>query len=247
VAPVALVGKGLTFDSGGLTLKDGEDMDEMKGDMAGAAAVVGVLAAAAGRQAPVTLVGLLAIAENMPSGRASRPGDVVSGHAGLSVEIVDTDAEGRLALADALSYAARHLSPRLVIDLATLTGAVETTLGRHKAGLFTPDEALAARLLAAAAAEDEGLWRLPLTDGYDAALDSPIADLRNASWDDQAPDHLHAARFLQRFLPEGLAWAHLDIAGTATADEDGPLTAEGRPTGFGIRLLDRLVESLDEE
>lgn len=240
-APVVLVGKGITFDAGGISIKPAEDLEEMKGDMAGAAAVAGALLAAALRKAPVALVGVLALAENMPSGRACRPGDVVVGHAGLSVEIVDTDAEGRLVLADALSYAAERFKPRMMIDLATLTGAVEEALGRHRAGLFTASDDLAGRLMAAGEAEEERLWRLPLTDVYDEAVRSPVADLRNCCWEEEdGPDALHAARFLAHFVPEGVPWAHIDIAGVAEADEDGPLAAEG-PTGFGVRLLDRLV------
>jgi leucyl aminopeptidase len=239
-SPVVLVGKGITFDAGGIGIKPAEDMEEMKGDMAGAAAVVGALYALALRRAPVNVIGILALAENMPSGRACRPGDVVISHAGLSVEITDTDAEGRLILADALSYAAKRFRPRLIVDLATLTGAVEVALGRHRAGLFCADDALAARLFAIGEAEEEPLWRLPLTDDHDDALKSAIADLRNCDWDDDGPDALHAARFLKRFVPKGIAWAHLDIAGMSEAEEDGPLAGEG-PTGFGVRLLDHLV------
>jgi len=245
-APLAFVGKGITFDTGGLSIKDDEDMDEMKGDMAGAAAVVGTLHALASRKARVNAVGVLAIAENMPSGRSLRPGDVLRSYAGLTVEVVDTDAEGRLVLADALAYTAATLAPRVMIDLATLTGAVEEILGRHRAGLFCADDTLADALFAAGEAEDEALWRLPLTDRYDEALKSLAADLRNCSWDDDAPDALHAARFLQHFVPEGLPWAHLDIAGTSEQEEDGPLAAEG-PKGFGVRLLDRLVADAFEE
>lgn len=241
-APVALVGKGVTFDSGGIGIKPAEDMEEMKGDMAGAAAVVGTLHALATRRAPVNVVGVLALAENMPSGRSYRPGDVLTSHAGLTVEVVDTDAEGRLILADALSFTATRYRPRLIIDLATLTGAVEEALGRHRAGLFCPDDALAAQMLAAGEAEDEPLWRLPMTEVYDDALKSPVADLRNCAGSD-GPDALHAARFLQHFVPEDIPWAHLDIAGLSEADEDGPLAAKG-PSGFGLRLLDHLVVDL---
>ena len=238
-APAVLVGKGITFDSGGIDIKDDEDLEGMKGDMAGAAAVAGAIYALAARRAPVNVVGILGLAENMPSGRATRPGDVVRSFAGLSVEIVDTDAEGRLVLADALAWAARNCRPRLLVDLATLTGAVEIALGHHRAGLFSGDDVLAGWLLAAGEAEDELLWRLPLDDVHDEALKSPVADLRNCQWE-RGPDHLHAARFLQHFVPEGVPWAHLDIAGVTEAEEDGPLAAKG-PTGFGVRLLERLV------
>jgi leucyl aminopeptidase len=238
-APAAFVGKGITFDTGGIDIKPRRHMEEMKTDMAGAAAVAGVLKALAARRAPVNAVGVLALAENMPSARATRPGDVVKGFSGQTVEIIDTDAEGRLALADGLAYTAATCRPAWMVDLATLTGAVEVTLGSRRAGLFTADESLAARLLAAGEAEDELLWRLPLTDFYDEALKSPIADLRNCQWE-RGPDALHAARFLQHFVPARVPWAHLDIAGMAVVEEDRPLASEG-PTGFGVRLLDRLV------
>ncbi|OIQ94511.1 cytosol aminopeptidase [mine drainage metagenome] len=249
-APLAFVGKGITFDTGGLCLKEGEDMAEMKGDMGGAAAVMGLMAALARRRAKVNAVGVLAIAENMVSGKAQRPGDVVRAYNGTMVEVVDTDAEGRLVLADALAWTARSCRPAALIDLATLTGAVETALGKKRAGLFCNDDALAEQLAAAGEAEEELLWRLPLTDLYDEDLKSAAADLRSCSWEDRAPDHLHAARFLQHFVPEGLPWAHLDIAGTAEAgeDEDGdePFTGPG-PTGFGIRLLDGWIAAHHEE
>jgi leucyl aminopeptidase len=234
---VALIGKGITFDTGGIDIKAAEDLDEMKGDMAGSAAVAGALVALARREAAVNAVGVLAVAENMVSGRATRPGDIVTSHAGLTVEIIDTDAEGRLILADALSYAAATFAPRAIVDLATLTGAIEVSLGHHRAGLFTADDDLAAALLAAGRDEDELLWRMPLTDAYDEALKSPAADLRNCDWD-HGPDALHAARFLQHFVPPDIPWAHLDIAGLSEAQEDSPLAAEG-PNGFGVRLLDR--------
>lgn len=242
-APIVLVGKGMTFDAGGLGIKPAEDMEEMKGDMAGAAAVTGAIYALAARRAPVDVVGILALAENMPSGSSCHPGDVVASHAGPTVEIIDTDAEGRLALADALSFAAARFRPRMIVDLATLTGAVEEALGRHRAGLFCADDDLAERLLALGEAEDEPLWRLPLTEAYDEVLKSPVADLRNCVWDDDGPDALHAARFLQHFVPRAIPWAHLDIAGLSEVEEDGPLAAEG-PTGFGVRLLDRLVDDV---
>jgi leucyl aminopeptidase len=237
--PVAFVGKGITFDTGGIGIKESEDLDAMKGDMAGAAAVAGTLYVLAARRAPVNAVGVLAIAENMLSGNAMRPGDVVRAYNGTTVEIVDTDAEGRLVLADALAYTATVCRPRWIIDLATLTGAVEVTLGNHRAGLFTADDRLASMLIAAGEAEDELMWRLPLTDLYDDALKSEIADLRNCTWE-RGPDALHAARFLQNFIPPGVAWAHIDIAGLSESVEDEPLAAEG-PKGFGVRLLDRLV------
>jgi leucyl aminopeptidase len=242
--PVVFVGKGITFDTGGIDIKPRLHLEMMKGDMGGAAAVAGALMALADRNAPVNAVGILAIAENMVGSNAVRPGDVVTGYSGKTVEIIDTDAEGRLVLADALAYSAARFKPALMVDLATLTGAVEVTLGFERAGLFCADDGLAAQLMQAGEAEGEKLWRLPLTDRYDEALASLIADLRNCTWDD-GPDALHAARFLQHFVPEGVPWAHLDIAGLTEADEDGPLAAEGA-TGFGVRLLDRLVADLFE-
>ena len=249
-APLAFVGKGITFDTGGLCIKDEEDMDEMKGDMGGAATVAGLIRLLARRKAPVNAVGVLAIAENMVSGTAQRPGDVVAGFNGMTVEVVDTDAEGRLVLADALAWTAKSCKPSLMVDLATLTGAVETALGKKRAGLFCNDDGLADKLFEAGEAEEELLWRLPLVDLYDDDLKSLIADIRSCSWDDLAPDHLHAARFLEHFVPKGLPWAHLDIAGTSEAgdEEDGdePVSGPG-PTAFGIRLLDRLIEDMAEE
>jgi leucyl aminopeptidase len=237
--PAALVGKGITFDTGGIDIKPAKYMEMMKGDMGGGAAVAGALMALAARNAPVNVVGVVAIAENAVSGRASRPGDVVKSYSGLTVEIIDTDAEGRLVLADALAYAAKQFSPTKIIDLATLTGAVEIALGFERAGLFANNDALAGHLFLAGEAEDEKLWRLPLTDAYDHAIKSDIADLKNCSWE-RGPDHIHAARFLQHFVPDDIPWAHLDIAGLSEAAEDGPLAAEG-PTGFGVRLLDRVL------
>ena len=252
-APLAFVGKGITFDTGGLCIKDEEDMGEMKGDMGGAATVAGLIRVLASRKAKVNAVGVLAIAENMVSGSAQRPGDVVVGYNGKTVEVIDTDAEGRLVLADALAWTAANCKPSLMVDLATLTGAVEEALGKKRAGLFCNDDALADKLFEAGEEEEELLWRLPLTDLYDDDLKSLIADIRSCSWDDHAPDHIHAARFLQHFVPDGLPWAHLDIAGTSEAGEedegDEPITGPG-PTAFGIRLLDRLIEDmaqLDEE
>ncbi len=238
-APWVFVGKGITFDSGGISIKHGEHVHEMKGDMGGAAAALGALRALALQHAPVNAVAVLALAENMPSGNALRPGDVIRAYDGQTVEVVDTDAEGRLVLADAVAWSCATLRPRAVIDLATLTGAVVVTLGRHHAGLFSADEPLAKALLGAGAAVGEPLWRLPLSESHDEALKSDIADMRNCAWG-RAPDALHAARFLQRFVPDGVPWAHLDIAGVADATEAHPLGPKG-PTGFGVRLLETLV------
>jgi leucyl aminopeptidase len=237
--PLALVGKGITFDSGGLSIKHGDSMAEMKGDMAGAAAALMALRCLAATKAPVHAVAVLAIAENMPSERSLRPGDVIRGYSGRTVEVVDTDAEGRLVLADALAWSCARLKPRAVVDLATLTGAVITTLGRHHAGLFANDDPLAAALLAAGRACGEKLWRLPLSEAHDEALKSDVADVKNCAWG-FVPDALHAARFLQGFVPADTPWAHLDIAGTAWAKKDSSTVPKGA-TAFGVRLLDRLV------
>jgi leucyl aminopeptidase len=239
--PLVLVGKGICFDSGGLSIKDDQDDDMclMKADMAGAAAVIGAIRAIAGRKARRHVVGVLALAENMPSGSAQRPGDVWRSAAGLTVEVIDTDAEGRLVLADALAYAARTLAPRAMVDIATLTGTVEEVLGDHYAGLYANDDRLAKRLLKTGKAEDEPLWRLPITESCDEDLKSAIADLRHCSWDD-VPDNDDAARFLWHFVPPEIPWAHIDMAGKEFADEDDPLCPESA-TGYGVRLFDALA------
>jgi leucyl aminopeptidase len=227
-APVALIGKGVCFDSGGLSLWD----------MGGAAAVVGAMKALAGRKARANVVGLLGLTENMPSGTAQRPGDVVTSMAGVTIEVVNTDAEGRLVLADVLHYAKEHFKPQAMVDLATLTGAVVVALGHERAGLFSPDDALAAKLEAAGAAVGERLWRMPLGDDYAKHIKSDIADIKNVGRARQAGATAGAV-FLQRFVGD-VPWAHLDIAGTTWAKEDRPLAPKGA-TGFGIRLLDRLI------
>ncbi|OAN48041.1 leucyl aminopeptidase [Paramagnetospirillum marisnigri] len=238
--PLVLVGKGITFDSGGISIKfDDEDMDAMKADMAGAAAVIGAIRAVAGRKAPAHVCGVLALAENMPSGRAQRPGDVVTSFSGQTVEVVDTDAEGRLVLADALAWAAATLKPAAMVDIATLTGSTEELLEAEHAGLYANDDILAKRLLKHAKAEAEPLWRLPLTESCDEDIKSAIADLRNCAWGD-VPDNDDAARFLSRFVPDGVAWAHIDMAGLEFADEEDPLCPESA-TGYGVRLFDALA------
>ena len=233
-APLVFAGKGITFDAGGLSIKGADGMEKMKGDMGGAAAALAALRVLAGRGARVNAAAVLALAENLPSGRALRPGDVLRSYSGRTVEVVDTDAEGRLVLADAIAWACANLKPAALVDLATLTGAMITTLGRHHAGLFASDDALAERLLAAGRATGEKVWRLPM--GGDDNIKSDIADVKNCAWG-RVPDALDAARFLQGFVAEGVAWAHLDIAGTASGD-DGP-------TGFGVRLLDALAEGYE--
>lgn len=241
--PVLLVGKGLTFDTGGLCVKPAAGMEEMKGDMGGAAAVFGVLHAAARAGAAVSITGLLALAENMPGANAWRPGDVLVSHSGKTVEVIDTDAEGRMVLADALSWGCATEKPAAVVDLATLTGAIVVALGAHHAGLFCTDSALSDALRAAGAAAGEALWPMPLTAAVDDDLRSDIADLLQCApagtgaWGGRLlPDALHAARFLSHFVPEGIPHAHLDIAGTAERKEAGGACPAG-PTGFGVALL----------
>lgn len=232
---VVLVGKGITFDSGGLSLKPNEGMIAMKTDMAGGGAVIAVLSALAGLGVRKRVTGLIAAAENMPSGSAYRPGDVITQFGGRTVEILNTDAEGRLVLADALSYAAARLQPDQMVDLATLTGAVRVALGTSHAALYATDDELAGALLAAGLASGERLWRMPLADDYRQALDSPVADIAHVSREAMTPGSIVAALFLREFTG-GLPWAHLDIAGAGrAASDDGELTKGA--TGFGVRLL----------
>ncbi len=236
--PIAFVGKGVTFDTGGISLKPSSGMEEMKYDMAGAATVIGLMKALAGRKARVNVVGIAGMVENMPSGTAQRPGDVVSSMSGQTIEVIHTDAEGRLVLADALWYTQATLKPRFIIDLATLTGAVIVALGTHHAALFSNDEELAERMLAAGKAEGEPLWRLPLGETYDKEINSDIADVKNVGKGREAGS-ITAAQFLQRFVNE-VTWAHIDIAGVAWVKNDNPIIPKGA-SGFGVRLLDRLV------
>lgn len=235
-APVAMVGKAITFDAGGISIKPADGMADMKGDMGGGAAVLGAMHALAGRRAAVNVVGVLAIAENMPGAGALRPGDVVRAFDGQTVEVVDTDAEGRLVLADALAWTARTWKPRAMVDLATLTGAVVRVLGRHRAGLYANRDGLARRLAQRAEAMDELLWRLPLCESCDQRLKSDVADWKNCGWG-AVPDNDDAARFLHHFVPASLPWAHLDIAGVSESD-DGHRYGPKGGVGFGVRLLD---------
>ena len=241
--PMALVGKGVTFDTGGISIKPSGGMEEMKWDMGGSAAVVGAMKAIAGRKAAANVVGIVGLVENMPSSTAQRPGDVVTSYSGQTVEVINTDAEGRLVLADLLAYVIEVYKPRAVVDLATLTGAMVMALAHEYAGIFSNDDKLADSLLAAGDAVDEKLWRFPLHDAYDKMLESPIADMRNigASRDAGA---ITAAQFLKRFVGE-TPWAHLDIAGTAWTDKARPTVPKGA-TGYGVRLLDRLVRDVCE-
>jgi leucyl aminopeptidase len=236
--PVAFVGKGVTFDTGGISIKPAAGMEDMKWDMAGAGAVVGLMRALAGRKAKVNAVGVIGLVENMPSGTAQRPGDIVRSMSGQTIEVLNTDAEGRLVLADALWYTQETFQPRAIVDLATLTGAVMVALGTEHAGLFANDDDLAARLTAAGAATGETLWRLPLGEAYDKMINSDAADMKNIG-DGRNAGSVVAAQFLARFVRD-VPWAHLDVAGTVWSKKDAPTAAKGA-TGYGVRLLDRLV------
>ena len=232
---VVLVGKGITFDSGGLSLKPNDGMKTMKTDMAGGAAVIAVMSALASLGVTDKVTGLVATAENMPSGSAYRPGDVLTAYGGRTVEVLNTDAEGRLVLADAIAYASAVLEPDLIVDVATLTGAARIALGSSRAALYSTSDDLAAALLASGEASGDRLWRMPLTDDYRSALDSPVADLANVPRRDGGAGSITAALFLREFAGSR-PWAHLDIAGAARSGaDDGELTAGG--TGFGTRLL----------
>ena len=238
-APVILIGKGITFDSGGISIKPADGMNEMKYDMAGAASVLGTLKACARLNLPINVVGLLACAENMPGGGAVKPGDIITSMSGLTVEIINTDAEGRLVLADALTYAERF-NPRLVIDMATLTGAVIIALGHYATGVMTNDEELAELILNASRESEDPAWRLPLHEAYQEALDSPIADMINSTFDRSAGS-ITAGCFLSRFTKK-FRWAHLDIAGTAWVSGKNR-NATGRPVALLVQLLRDLAHA----
>lgn len=237
-APVAFIGKGVTFDSGGISIKPAGGMEDMKWDMAGSAAVIGTMYALAARKAKVNAVGVVGLVENMPSGTAQRPGDIVTSMSGQTIEVLNTDAEGRLVLCDILHYTRERFQPQFMVNLATLTGAIIIALGHQKAGLFSNDDALADQLYQAGEATGEALWRFPLTDEYDRMLDSPVADMQNITNTREAGS-ICAAQFLQRFVGD-TPWAHLDIAGTAWSKKDTAITPKGA-TAFGVRLLNELV------
>ena len=245
--PVALVGKGVTFDTGGISLKPGAGMDEMKGDMGGAAAVSGAMKAIALRKAKANVVGIVALVENMPGANAQRPGDIVNTMSGQTIEVLNTDAEGRLILADAVWYAQDKFDPSAVIDLATLTGAVIVALGHENAGMFSNDEDLAHAITVAGQNEGEPVWRLPLGAAYDKLIDTPNADMKNIAGKPVAGS-IVGAQFIKRFVKDGTPWAHLDIAGTAW--KSGPYEDPLSPawaTGYGVRLLNRLIQNRYEE
>ncbi len=241
--PVVFVGKGITFDTGGISIKPAQGMESMKWDMGGAGAVAGLIKALATRKAPVNVVGVCVLAENMPGGNAQRPGDVVTSMSGQTIEVINTDAEGRLVLADAMTWAQRQYKPEIMIDLATLTGAMVISLGHEYGGMFSNDDGLADALFAAGKASGDKLWRLPMNDDYNKIMDSQIADMRNSA--QREGGSITAACFLQRFVDEGVKWAHLDIAGMVWSDKARDLHDKGA-TGFGVAVLDRYLSDNHE-
>ncbi len=235
--PAAFIGKGVTFDTGGISIKPAQGMEDMKGDMAGAACVMGLMHALAARKAKVDAVGVIGLVENMPDGRAQRPGDIVTSMSGQTIEIINTDAEGRLVLADVLHYAAERFKPEFMVDLATLTGAIIIALGHEYAGVFSNDDVLAEDLRKAGEASGERVWRLPLAAEYDKLIDSKCADMKNTGG--RSAGSITAAQFLQRFVGK-TPWAHIDIAGTGMGSPQTDIN-KSWASGFGVRLLDRLV------
>ncbi|KQO75444.1 leucyl aminopeptidase [Rhizobium sp. Leaf262] len=241
--PIAFVGKGVVFDTGGISLKPGAGMEDMKGDMGGAAAVTGLMHTLAARKAKANVIGVIGLVENMPDGNAQRPGDIVTSMSGQTIEIINTDAEGRLVLADALWYTNDRFKPKFMINLATLTGAITVALGNLQAGLFSNDDALAQQLTQAGETTQEKLWRMPLGKDYDKIIDSKFADMKNSSG--RLAGSVTAAQFLKRFVGD-TPWAHLDIAGTAMGS---PLTEINQSwgSGYGVRLLNELVRAHYED
>ena len=240
--PIAFIGKGVCFDTGGISIKPAQNMEDMKGDMAGAATVVGLMRALAARKAKVNAVGAIGLVENMPDGRAQRPGDIVKTMSGQTIEIINTDAEGRLVLADVLHYVNKRFKPKFMINLATLTGAIVVALGQEYAGLFANDDKLADRLTKSGEATGERVWRMPLGSEYDKMIDSKFADMKNTGgrW----AGSITAAQLLQRFVGK-TPWAHLDIAGTGIGSPQTDVN-KSWGSGWGVRLLDRLVEDYYE-
>jgi leucyl aminopeptidase len=236
--PIALIGKGVTFDTGGISIKPANGMEEMKFDMAGSAAVIGTLRALAARGAKANVVGVVGLVENMPDGNAQRPGDVVTSMSGQTIEVLNTDAEGRLVLADALWYTQQRFKPQVMVDLATLTGAIIVALGSTRAGLFSNNDKVAETLAKAGTAMNEPMWRLPLGDDFDALINTDIADMKNIS-DGREAGSITAAQFLQRFV-NNVPWAHLDIAGSAWSKKTLPTVPKGA-TAYGVRLLNHWI------
>ncbi|MGE3782284.1 MAG: leucyl aminopeptidase [Alphaproteobacteria bacterium] len=243
-APLAFIGKGVTFDTGGISIKPAAGMGDMKWDMAGAGAVIGLMRLLGARQARVNAVGIVGLVENMPSGSAQRPGDIVRSMSGQTIEVLNTDAEGRLVLADALWYCQDRFKPQLMVDLATLTGAIIVALGNEYAGLFANNDDLAERLIASGNSVGEKLWRMPLGDSYDRLIDSDAADVKNIAGDRGAGSTI-GAQFIKRFVND-VPWAHLDIASVAWSKKDAPTVPKGA-TAFGVRLLDRFVAEYHEK
>jgi len=237
-APTVFVGKGVTFDTGGISLKPGPGMEDMKWDMGGAGAVAGAMLALVSRKAKANVIGVMGLVENMPDGKAQRPGDVVTTMSGQTVEVLNTDAEGRLVLCDALHWAQEEYKPAQIIDFATLTGAMIIALGHEHGGMFSNDDTLASQLVSAGATTGDKLWRMPIGPAYDKLIDSPIADMKNIGprWGGS----ITAAQFLHRFIQDDTPWAHCDIAGTVWADKPGHTWDKGA-TGYGVRLIDQFV------
>ena len=236
--PTAFVGKGVTFDTGGISIKPAANMEDMKWDMGGAGAVAGAMLAIAGRKAKANVIGVCGLVENMPDGNAQRPGDVVTSMSGQTIEVINTDAEGRLVLCDCITWVQQEYQPTAIVDLATLTGAIIVSLGHEQAGIFSNDDALAGKLIAAGDVSGDKLWRMPLGAAYDKLIDSPIADMKNVG--PREGGSITAAQFIQRFVDKGIPWAHLDIAGMAWSSKPGATWAKGA-TGYGVRVLDRFV------
>ncbi|TPG14406.1 leucyl aminopeptidase [Sphingomonas oligophenolica] len=235
---LALVGKGVTFDTGGISIKGAAGMEDMKWDMGGAGAVAGAMKAIATRNAKANVIGVMGLVENMPDGNAIRPGDVLTSMSGQTIEVLNTDAEGRLVLCDAVAWVQKTHRPKTIVDLATLTGAMIVALGHENGGLFANDDALADQLLAAGLATGDTLWRFPLSDAYNKLIDSPIADMKNVG--PRGAGSITAAQFIQRFVEDGVKWAHLDIAAMVWSDK-ATATHDKGATGYGVRLLDRFI------
>jgi len=238
--PMAFVGKGVTFDTGGISIKPAAGMEDMKWDMGGAGAVAGAMLALAKRRAKANVIGVVGLVENMPDGNAQRPGDVVTSMNGQTIEVINTDAEGRLVLCDVLTWVQREHKPTAIVDLATLTGAMIIALGHEHGGVFSNNDGLANSLLQSGLDSGDKLWRFPLSPAYDKLIDSPIADIRNVG--PRGAGSITAAQFLQRFIENDTPWAHLDIAGMVWADKPGATWDKGA-TGFGVRVLDQYVRS----
>ncbi|MDF2493351.1 leucyl aminopeptidase [Sphingomonas sp.] len=235
---VALVGKGVTFDTGGISIKPAAGMEDMKWDMGGAGAVAGAMKTLALRKAKANVLGVMGLVENMPDGNAQRPGDVVTSMSGQTIEVINTDAEGRLVLCDCITWVQRTHNVKTIVDLATLTGAMIISLGNEQGGLFANDDGLADELLSASKASGDALWRFPMGPAYDKLIDSAIADMKNVG--PRGGGSITAAQFIKRFVEDGVRWAHLDIAGMVWSEKDGPTWGKGA-TGFGVRLLDTFV------